>query len=803
MKKLLVILLSLALSSLCATAATIRVPTDQPTIQAGIDAATDGDTVLVADGTYTGVGNRDIEFHGKAITLRSENGPESCVIDAQWEGGESRRCFLIWSDETWSTVIDGFTVSGGVPGIRIIRASPVIRNCVVTSNNHGIFADDSSALIESTWVDGNDGAGIAVEDPLTFPDGGITVLASVISNNSGGGINCYASPARFISCLIEGNLTDDDGGGILCYSATPLFRNCTIVNNTAGGHGGGLCSLQSSNPVIENCNILGNSAATGDQYALVRVSGWVSNLTISYSNVLGDTHVAGGCHLFTGPGMIHEDPLFTNGPLGNYYLSQIAAGQGSDSPCVDSGNPDSDMIHGTTRTDLVQDSGVVDMGYHYPDPDESPFPNTLIISGPIDDEVVTCPVVVYTFTGTDEEHPASTLTYSWRFNDDPWSDWSTNTWAAITGLEGATEDVKFQVRARDPDGDIDPLPATRTFSYSDWDWSEKLARFVVGPGPGPGNPPQVRTSLGQWTAYSVMLYGVNVAAGDIDGDGSDEVITGPGPGAVFGPHVRCFEPGGSTVPNADFLAYGTNKYGVNVTAGDIDGDGSDEIITGAGPGAVFGPHVRGWNWDGGPEISAIPGTSYFAYGTLKFGVNVTCGDIDGDGTDEIITGAGPGAVFGPHVRGWRFDGSTISPVNHVNWFAFGTPKWGVNVACGDLDGDGIDEIITGAGPGPSFGAHVRAWDFDNVEITQMPGISYFAYPDADHGVVVGAADVDADGLDELLTMPGPSSLNAARLRAWDVDGGTPHLDGKNWDFDAFDSWMTHGGRVAGSKNGWE
>jgi hypothetical protein len=66
--------------------------------------------------------------------------------------------------------------------------------------------------------------------------------------------------------------------------------------------------------------------------------------------------------------MIDADPLFVTGPQGNYYLSQIAAGQGTDSPCVDTGDPASHMIVGTTRTDEVPDSGVVDMGYHYPLP---------------------------------------------------------------------------------------------------------------------------------------------------------------------------------------------------------------------------------------------------------------------------------------------------------------------------------------------------------------------------------------------------------------------------------------------------
>jgi hypothetical protein len=120
--------------------------------------------------------------------------------------------------------------------------------------------------------------------------------------------------------------------------------------------------------------------------------------------------------------------------------------------------------------------------------------------------------------------------------------------------------------------------------------------------------------------------------------------------------VRGWNSNGDSLSNVNFLAYGTHKYGVNVSTADIDGDGIDEILTGAGPGAVFGPHVRGWNVDGG-AVTPFGDISYFAYGTLRWGVNVAGGDIDGDGLDEIITGAGPGTVFGPHVRGWDYDGS--------------------------------------------------------------------------------------------------------------------------------------------------
>lgn len=82
MKAILCLILVLVIAGF-SSAATIHVPGDQPTIQAGINAASDGDTVLVADGTYTGKGNKDLDFNGKAITVKSENGPENCIINCR------------------------------------------------------------------------------------------------------------------------------------------------------------------------------------------------------------------------------------------------------------------------------------------------------------------------------------------------------------------------------------------------------------------------------------------------------------------------------------------------------------------------------------------------------------------------------------------------------------------------------------------------------------------------------------------------------------------------------------------------
>jgi hypothetical protein len=91
-----------------AAAETIRVPADYSTIQAAIDTAIDGDEVVVADGTYTGYGNVQLLVYGKPITVRSENGPQKCIIDGQ---GTALVGFYLTEWETPETVINGFTLS--------------------------------------------------------------------------------------------------------------------------------------------------------------------------------------------------------------------------------------------------------------------------------------------------------------------------------------------------------------------------------------------------------------------------------------------------------------------------------------------------------------------------------------------------------------------------------------------------------------------------------------------------------------------------------------------------------------------
>ncbi len=285
------------LGMICVTAAgrTIYVDDDGPadfnTIQAAIDDSNDGDTIIVADGVYTGEGNRDIEFgesYGwppgptKAITVRSENGPENCIIDCNGAASDPHRGFRFICGEDANSIINGFTITNGFAQCEELYPPPI------------------------------DGC-----------------------TDQGGAIYCgwYSSPT-ISNCIISGNRSSMWGGGIAChYESSPTVSNCIFIGNWAY-NGGGIWN-NVGEMTVTNCILWGNMP---DQ--IIDYDYPLSNTTVMFSDVQDG---------WTGLGNIDADPCFSDPCNGDYHLKSQAGRWDANSeswvqdavtsPCIDAGNP--------------------------------------------------------------------------------------------------------------------------------------------------------------------------------------------------------------------------------------------------------------------------------------------------------------------------------------------------------------------------------------------------------------------------------------------------------------------------------
>jgi hypothetical protein len=246
---------------------------------------------------------------------------------------------------------------------------------------------------------------------------------------------------------------------------------------------------------------------------------------------------------------------------------------------------------------------------------------------------------------------------------------------------------------------------------------------------------------------------VRVAVGDVTGDGKSDVVAAAGQGG--GPVVSVYD-GQTGQLVRTFFAYDPGfDGGVTVAVGNLNTDRFADIITGAGAGG--GPQVKAFDGETNNEIA-----SFFAYApTFINGVNVAAGDVDGDGISDIVTGAGAGG--GPHVR--VFNGTNLAEIH--SFFAF-EPAFtgGVNVAVGDMSGDGRADIFVGAGSGG--GPHVKVFDGANLSLRQSffvndPNVSGAPPVTVSGGVAVAAGDFDNDGLADMLTGRGVGSRPFAQV----------------------------------------
>lgn len=294
---------------------TIHIPGDQPTIQAGIDSARNGDTVLVADGLYTGDGNRDMDFLGKAIVVTSENGPEVTVIDVAADSADPHRAFFFHTNEDSTSVLSGFTITGGFAdtlywheypsggAIYVLSSSPIIEDCHFVENRAPTSVSLGGAIyctgawlhcrpiIRSCRFIGNSAAlggalmldlyANAVVSDCIFADNLAAADSSIYGQVSSGGavVTAWVDSATFRDCLFENNVAQavadqwSLGGALFATSSVITIDRCRFEGNSVsagwrGSWGGGI-GVDGARAIITDCEFIDNtsiSTGTGAGY---------------------------------------------------------------------------------------------------------------------------------------------------------------------------------------------------------------------------------------------------------------------------------------------------------------------------------------------------------------------------------------------------------------------------------------------------------------------------------------------------------------------------------------------------------
>ena len=324
-----------------AQAATLNVPAQYATIQSAVNAASNGDTVLIADGTYTGLGNVDIDFGGKNLTITSQHGPDSTIIECEGSTDPGHRGFYLHSGET-TALISGLTIrngdtifTSGVPnsgsgsGIETADSNLAltVQNCIIDD----CLVDNDGLYNESGGIDDEGG-------------GSLTLTGCQVLGNSGSGIFTSGVSVALTGCTIAGN---GYGGGLAAAYGSITVTNCLFVGNTRQGSAGGAIYSLESNLSAINCTFVANY---GQSIGGIETDTGSTTLTndILYGDTGGEIQTEDGgtvtvnyCDIqggFAGTGNLNADPLFeifsdrSDMPLADFHLQ-------SASPCLGAGTP--------------------------------------------------------------------------------------------------------------------------------------------------------------------------------------------------------------------------------------------------------------------------------------------------------------------------------------------------------------------------------------------------------------------------------------------------------------------------------
>jgi len=351
---------------------------DYDNIQAGVDAASEGDTVLVYPGTYDGPGDHDIEFGAKNVVLRSRDGAVATIIHNAYGAGHRLLRFFDGGQDT-TCVVDGFTLkhgsivgatdSGGgaisvdgvsnPPGPKFVNlvieynygwhgggvyvnspedaARPVFRSCVfrgntATNNGGAIYCGTGAEprVYDCTFEDNESASGMGGGVHCNLRSDAEVARCLFDGNTAGargGALSAWRSDIVVTECTLVGNSSQDVGGAVSCRGdCSPLFSNLTVARSSANGEGGAVWVMDESTPVFQNTIVAFTEDARGDAVACDATGAPTFDTCCVFGNHGGDALCGAASNI------IYQNPEFCNLDAGDLTLAAT-------SPCLPPGNP--------------------------------------------------------------------------------------------------------------------------------------------------------------------------------------------------------------------------------------------------------------------------------------------------------------------------------------------------------------------------------------------------------------------------------------------------------------------------------
>ncbi len=654
----------------------------------------------------------------------------------------------------------------GISGMTLTQGNSIVGGAISVEGNELELRD---VALFKNQADTGGAINLEADSRLTMLNCSMTGNSA---NSNGGAVHANRDSVMIInSCTITGNaITEGAGGAFFVRTGSTLLVDSSSITSNNAINGGGIYIEGNSKLTLRSSTIARNTAALAGG----GINALYAELDLNNSTISGNSARSGGGIFISGS---------SQGGGGGREVYYYGAGPAVIKHCTITGNtvsgPSASGEGGGIYTRRFVEMSNTIVAVNTADVDDDLHAEPFILPGQFVITFSSFYCMIQDKGNAEVDDLGGTifgvapLLGPLQNNGGP-----TNTVALLTGSRGINE--------ADPNFGPPPTTDQRGFPRVASNRLD-IGAFEVQPGVTPPEtpPPTNLTAVGSgpngdtmvrvydnsgkllitFQPYDTSFKGeIHVATGDINGDGVEDVVTGAGPGG--GPHVQTFDGNAILNGKAERIISSLGSYfaynpgfggGVNVAIGDVNGDGLGDIITGAGAGG--GPHVIAWNAATGTAI-----TSFFAYdASFKGGVNVGAGDIAGGTAAEIVTGAGAGG--GPHVRVFNSSSGLVK-----EFFAY-TPAFtgGVYVAAGDVNGDGKADIVTGAGAGG--GPHVKVFDGTSLAMIR----SFYAFESIfSGGVRVAVGNLDADANAELILGAGP--LGGPHVRFVDNDVNNTQLN---------------------------